>query len=119
MNSYVLLLMISAFLNTCPSLPSAAHYLIEVLRYYGNEFNSEEMSVIGGKIALVKFFSSIGLEVVDPFLYDTNAAASVTKFEEIRLLFRNNYEKLISLSKDFKITNNDNSILQKILQTMQ
>ena len=115
--SFTLTLMLTAFLNTCPPLPSAGHYFIEVLRYYGHEFKSDQMAIIQGQYILIssEIINTLGLIVMDPYFPNTNAAANVTQFEQIRELFVNTYEKFNKLADNFDPKAAKYSILDNIL----
>ena len=98
MSSYVLIMMLSAFLKSGPCLPTLGHYFLEALRYYGYEFKTDQLMVAQGELIMFKseIIPSNDLLVLDKFLPDTNAAANITEFERIRQLFCSTHTKLIS-----------------------
>jgi len=116
-SSYVLTLMLTAFLYTCPQLHTPAQYFLEILRYYGQEFKSSQMAIIQGQYILIprEMISNCGLMVVDLYMPENNAAASVTKFEEVRELLSNTYEKINKLAETYDPKQTSFSILDKIL----
>ena len=118
MGSYILLQMLSAFMNTLrPDPPSIGDYFLQVLKYYGTIYQWERMSIFQGElIGFDRKFEGEGLEVLDYYFPNTNSAANVTKYEEIRMLFKNSYDKLIALSNNF--TKNA-SILKDLFEIAQ
>lgn len=115
-SSYVLTLMTSAFLKMSFQLPSVAHYFLEILRYYGEEFKSDQMMIIGGEyITIPKFISPLHtLVVVDPFTTNTNAASSVSQFQLIKELFSRTRKEIITLSEQYE-SKTDTRILHRVL----
>ncbi len=120
MSSYVHVLMLQAFLNSAPVCPTTGHYFVEILKYYGTIFDPNAMVVSEGMIMdmLVPVVDPAGLAesqamplllllyVADPFRPEWNAAASVTRFTEIRECFRKTYEKLnLVLKNGVPVTN--------------
>lgn len=116
MGSYILLQMLSAFFNTGHfDLPSLGDYFLEVLKFYGTIYQWESLSIVQGEIIVNgRIFEGDGLEVLDYYMPNTNSAANLTKYEEIRMLFKNSYEKLIALSNNYT---KGTSILEKIFET--
>ena len=116
-SSYVLTLMITAFLNSCPALPSVGDYFIEILRYFGQEFQSDQMAIIRGQYILIpnEAMYTCGLIVMDPYWPDVNAAAKVTQFEQIRELFSNTYERINKLAEEYNPKAAKESLLNVIL----
>ena len=88
--------MVSAFLNTCPILPSPGHYLLQTLQYYGYEFKSDQMAIVQGEYIMIPPDVSFAdqLVVLDLFFPEINAASTVTQFNEIRSLFQSTCEKI-------------------------
>lgn len=96
MSSYTLILMVSAFINSCPKLPSLGHYLLAFLQFYGWHFASEHTVIVRGECMLRREEKAADeLTIVDLFNPEVNAAAGVTKFAEVRELFRRTYEGIV------------------------
>ncbi len=98
MSSYVLIMMVSAFWNTCPVLPTAGHYLVETLKYYGKVFNTQYMEVLQEKCISFKadaMFAGNELVVHDMFMPGVNAAANITQFDRIREAFARTYSAIM------------------------
>jgi len=100
--------MVSAFLRMCPQLPSVGECFIEILRYYGQEFNSEKMMIMQGDYVMlmpVRICAGVGmgrwpgLITTDPFRLGVNAAASVTRFTELQRCFMKTWAK-VTMMKD-------------------
>ena len=114
--SYVLILMTSAFLKMSRQLPSVGHYFLEILRYYGEEFKSEQMMIIGGEYITIPKTTPLldDLTVIDPFTMNTNAASRVKQFVQVKEVFLKVYKKISALSEQYdpKV---DTKLLNKIL----
>ena len=90
--------MVSAFYNTCPPLPTIGHVFLELLRYYGYVFQNTQMIIAEGEYIVIHADTQIlpnELFVLDLFQSNTNAAANVTKFGEIREVFMKTYEEIL------------------------
>ena len=98
MSSYILILLLTTFLNNCPNFPTIADYFLEVLKFYGSVFDPNYLLVMPGKGICYKSEMLQGSELVvfDMFLPEVNAAANVTQFESIRALFARTYEEFVS-----------------------
>ncbi len=107
MNSYTLVLMISAFLNSAPtSSPTLAHRFVSALRYFADDFDPRIMSVVQNCIVVapplgpVQEYVRNALVVEDPFRPEVNAAANVTRFDEIQDCFRGTYQRLMRMQAE-------------------
>lgn len=94
MGSYVATLMVSAFLNTFPRFLTLGHAFVEVLRYYGKEFDPSCLAIHEGRKIMPKIVPGVELVVYDIFAPEVNAAASVTQFENIREVMADAYDCL-------------------------
>ena len=95
MSSYILILLISAFINICPYFPSLGHYFLAFLQYYGHTFQSDHMFIVEGEyIMYQEEYLPGSIAVMDLFNPSQNAAAAVTKLKEIRELFKKIYEEI-------------------------
>jgi len=94
MGSYVIVIMLSAFLNILPELPNVGYCLIEALKYFGTVFSPEGLAIADGRRIMVKHDPTPDLEVYDVFLPDVNAAANLTQFREIQKVFARSYNIL-------------------------
>ena len=97
LNSCTLVLMISAFFNTCPPLPTVGHLFLELLRYYGYVFRNDQMVIAEGEYIVPHNEPNAPLDdlrVMDLFQPNLNASANVIKFGEIRALFKKVYESI-------------------------
>ena len=102
--------MISAFLNVEVHYKSTAHLFIEILNYYGSEFNPNTMTIVQNCIAIspvdlmygpARLIESSGLFVSDPHRPELNAASSVTRFNEIQERFGLTHKKLLQLLNEY------------------
>jgi len=116
MGSYVLILMISAFMKIRAPLPSAAHYFVDFLRYYGEEFQFSHMIIVGGEYIMIPKDTPRfdALVVIDPFTMNTNAASSVTEFVKIQTIFKNLYKTINGLWEQYVPEKSDPKILDAI-----
>lgn len=109
--------MVSAFLNICPPMQSNADYFMEVLKYFGKAFKSDQMAIVQGEFVI--FPSQIpqphGLVVLDVYLPNINAAANVSQYEQIRILFSNTYDKLCEIRDNYDDYHLKQAILNCIL----
>ena len=98
MSSYVLVIMLCAFLKACPAFNSVGYYFMEALRYYGQVFKAEEMLICEGMCLTFKnvITSPSDLVVIDIFMSEVNAAANITQFNKIKALLSESYTKLSS-----------------------
>ena len=91
LSSCIVTQMVLGFLNKFPNATSIGHHFMKFLYYYGYTFNNKEMSIINGEYIIDSFVISDSpdeLVVMDMYYPEMNAAGSVTKFGEIRNLFR-------------------------------
>ena len=117
LGSYALTLMTSAFLKTALPIPTVAHGLLGLLHFYGQEFKSDHMAVVNGEHIVLPQDRPIPclLLVQDPFRASNNAAASVTRVNEIQELFLATYEKLVTLSEQCGASEPHRPLLEAIL----
>ena len=94
MSSYVIVLMVSAFLSTPSKVITLGRSFMETLRYYGKEFDASYLMIIEGRKIVRKMFPSPELMIYDIFSPDTNAASSVTLFDNIREVIGKAYDTL-------------------------
>ena len=103
--SYGLILMISAYLNMVPYSPSVAHSFLEVLRFYGAEFDNKTMLIVNGDYIVHvdsrQEFLDGNAVVYDPLRSGVNVAMNVTKFQEIKECFLTAYNKLLQLKAEY------------------
>lgn len=96
-SSYVLTLMVSAFLRTFPATPSIGQAFTDILVYYGAIFDPGRTMVYMGRAILdvgaVRKQSDV--LVTDPFRPEFNAAATLTQFAEIQQLLLASHRYLI------------------------
>ena len=119
MGSYVLVLILYAFLNTSPVYESSAHSFLEFLKYYGTEFDSNSMLVSEGGIETVRIDgmlleSQVALYVADPFRPELNAAANVLRFREIQSYFKKLFETLMKIKEEYNHSTTQGDILPKM-----
>jgi hypothetical protein len=104
--SYTLLLLVSGYLNMCPQHETAAHCLLDVMRYYGHIFDHTCTMVTTDCIVMLPNsqpldYSCTGyssrLYVSDPLKPEFNAAANVTRFADIRSCLAAAYDSLIKV----------------------
>lgn len=88
--------MVVAFTNMCQQFSTVGHYLLGLLQYYGYTFQREHMMVAEGQWIVFREENGDELVVADLFKPETNAAASVTKFQEIQEMMRKTYEDIQS-----------------------
>lgn len=102
-SSYILSLMVSAFLNTEEKCASVSECFEELARYYGHEFDSTKMMIVRGEyIALMPIGILEGrLVATDPFKPWLNAAYSVSRFKTFQQCLRDTLE-LIRRGKSLK-----------------
>lgn len=102
-SSYVISLMVSAFINSSEEFYSLAECFKRILEYYGEEFDSTRMMIVRGEcIMLMPIEGQEGrLVVTDPFKPWVNAAHNVTRFTKLQECLRNTL-KLIREGKTFK-----------------
>ena len=114
-SSYVLTLMVSAFLKSNSYLVSLAHCFLEILKYYGDEFKETQMIIVGGEYITISKteLTPNNLYIVDPFINNTNAASSVRQFANIRSLFMKIYNEVKDVSEQYE---KESPILSRILQ---
>jgi len=96
--------MVNAFLNHCDNLGDCGKILKEILKFYGKEFNSKQMIITPSEIISQPIETSrpYGLIVKDVYLPSANAAASVTQFEQIALLFSSTYDKINQIAENYE-----------------
>lgn len=96
--------MIAALLKIRTPMPTAGHYFMDVLRYYGQEFRNDQMMVISGEYIMIpRDIPRVGeLMVIDPFTMHTNAAASVSRFEAVRGVLNAAYKQIVGLEEAFE-----------------
>eukprot|EP00826_Nyctotherus_ovalis_P016171 TRINITY_DN14667_c0_g1_i8.p1 TRINITY_DN14667_c0_g1~~TRINITY_DN14667_c0_g1_i8.p1 ORF type:complete len:490 (+),score=99.55 TRINITY_DN14667_c0_g1_i8:126-1595(+) len=102
-SSYIISLMVSAFLNTEEKYASVAECFEELVRYYGREFDSTKMMIVRGEyIALMPIEILEGrLVATDPFKPWLNAAYSVSRFKALQECLRDTLE-LIRKGRNLK-----------------
>jgi len=127
MSSYVLSLLISAFLSTitAESHKSVGHAFIDFLKYYGTIYDPNTMMISQDIISCMPIEQISSemhniLYVSDPFRPEWNAAASVTRFCEIQDCFRQVYEKLIEIEGNWEaiMKNETGKYTKGILQNL-
>lgn len=97
LSSYILIQMILAFANLYATLPPIEELFMSFLQYYGYIFKTNQMYIVNGECIAMQVEENLQpdeLVVVDMFNPSTNAAASVTKFGEIKLLFQKVFNDL-------------------------
>ncbi len=116
MSSYVLILMLSAFLSPFSAFPTVGHSFIEALRYYGKGFNTTYLAIADGQRIMYKggLVPTSELVVLDIFLPEINAAANVTMFECIRSMFSKAYDSLLVAGAD-GVNGKKQSLLEQLL----
>jgi len=102
-SSYIISLMVSAFLNTTRKFASVSECFEELLRFYGYEFNSMKSMIVRGEfITLMPIEILKGrLVATDPFKPWLNAAYNVTRFKEFQECLRDTLDR-IKQGKTFK-----------------
>lgn len=115
LSSYCLTLMVTAFLRMRSPLPTPGEYFLDFLRYYWEDFDSSKMEIVNGEG--ISYFDIPYVSnqpfIMDIFQTEVNAAANVTRFNEIQDLFKKAYKKIISI-KDWASPNSD--FLKSIVQ---
>lgn len=110
MSSFILFLMLSANIRANPPYESIGHCLVDMLRYFGTEYNPNCTIITQDCIIIAQIqemFESSEEEtcstlfVADPFHPELNAAAKVTRFAEIKKCFAQTYECMLEISKNF------------------
>ena len=106
-SSYVLNLMVSAFLQMCRNSPSPAECFMELLRYYGKEFKNEQMMIVQGDYVMIMPVQVMSgrLVVTDPFRPGVNTAINVTRFDRVQECMNSMWEKLQKVKEEWKSGN--------------
>jgi hypothetical protein len=115
--SYVLILMVAAFLRICPDCTSIGHSFLEILRYYSNDFDYETMFIDRGEVIVLmssEYQKLDNLFVVDPFRVGVNSARNLTRFNEIKELFNKSYMKIKDCIEKYESGEQIANILDKI-----
>ena len=110
--------MVSAFLRMCPHLPSVGECFIETLKYYGEVFRSENMMVVHGECVMLipppfTMFKT-GIMICDPYRAGINAAAGVSKFEDLKQLFLDSCNKLAKIRDTYASEAQKDKVLKQI-----
>lgn len=98
----MIILMVAAFLKTCPNCPSVGHSFVEFLRYYSQDFSNSRMIIDRGELIVLlptECIKTTDLVVLDPFRTGINAARTLTKFIDIKVLFGETYDRIMDMVK--------------------
>eukprot|EP00831_Metopus_contortus_P029334 TRINITY_DN24145_c0_g1_i3.p2 TRINITY_DN24145_c0_g1~~TRINITY_DN24145_c0_g1_i3.p2 ORF type:complete len:189 (-),score=44.19 TRINITY_DN24145_c0_g1_i3:198-764(-) len=91
LNSYLVTIIVSAFLSICPhTFTSPSRCLVEALRYYAYEFDPMHMFIDRGEAIVLfpeDFEPTEEVIILDPNRTTDNAAHNVKRFGEIQTLF--------------------------------
>jgi len=102
-SSFVVIIMILAFLKLSPVHTSPSKCLMALLCYYGSVFDYKTMIIANEEISFVYGSANDKLTIFHPLQPEINIAYNVTRFEEIRKCFMEGYRKIVRNEEEIKL----------------